>query len=59
MKKILWNWRIENWKIQLKKLRYIEELFYKPIMVSKHDIDKFQEQGKKKIRTIKKDGMTG
>ena len=59
MKKILWNWRIENWKIELKKLRYIEELFYKPIMVSKHDIDKFQEQGMKKIRTIKKDGMTG
>ena len=32
-----------------KKLRYIEELFYEPIMVSKHDIDKFQEQGMKKI----------
>ena len=59
LKKKLWNWRIENWKIELKTLRYIEELFYKPIMVSKDDMDKFEEQEMKKIRTIKKNGMNG
>ena len=59
LKKKLWNWRIENWKIELKTLRHIEELFYKPIMVSKDNMDKFEEQEMKKIRTIKKNGMNG
>ena len=59
LKKKLWNWRIENWKIELKTLRYTEELFYKPIMVSKDNMDKFEEQEMKKIRTIKKNGMNG
>ena len=34
--------------------REIEELFYKPIIVSKCDMDKFEEQEMKKIRPIKK-----
>ena len=34
--------------------REIEELFYKPIIVSKDDMDKFEEQELKKIRPIKK-----
>ena len=33
--------------------REIEELFYKLIIVSKDDIDKFEEQEIKKIRPIK------
>ena len=36
------------------KDREIEELFYKPIIVSKDDMDKFEEQEMKKIRPIKK-----
>ena len=31
-----------------------EELFYKPIFVSKDDMDKFEEQEMKKIRPIKR-----
>ena len=34
------------------KDREIEELFYKPIIVSKDDMDKFEEQEMKKIRPI-------
>ena len=34
--------------------REIEELFYKPIIVSKDDMDKFEEQEMEKIRPIKK-----
>ena len=34
--------------------REAEELFYKPIIVSKDDIDKFEEQEMKKIRPIKR-----
>ena len=34
--------------------REIEELFYKPIVVSKDDLDKFEEQEMKKIRQIKR-----
>ena len=37
-----------------KNKRGIEELFYKPIIVSKDDMDKFEEQEMKKIRPIKK-----
>ena len=36
------------------KDREIEELFYKPIIVSKDHMDKFEEQEMKKIRPIKK-----
>ena len=36
------------------KDREIEELFYKLIIVSKDDMDKFEEQEMKKIRPIKK-----
>ena len=32
----------------------IEELFFKPIIVSKDDLDKFEEQKMKKIRPIKR-----
>ena len=34
--------------------REIEKLFFKPIMVSKDDMDKFEEQEIKKIRRIKR-----
>ena len=34
--------------------RDIEELFYKPIIVSKGDLDKFEEQEMKKMRPIKR-----
>ena len=34
--------------------REIEELFYKPIIVSKDDLDKLEEQEMKKIRPIKR-----
>ena len=34
--------------------RETEELFYKPIIVSKDDMDKFEEQEMKKIRPIKR-----
>ena len=35
------------------------ELFYKPIIMSKDDMDKFEEQEMKKIRPIKKIGLIG
>ena len=34
--------------------REIEELFYKPIIMSKYDMDKFEEQEINKMRPIKK-----
>ena len=34
--------------------REAEQLFYKPITVSKNDTDKFEEQEMKKIRAIKR-----
>ena len=34
--------------------REIEERFFKPIVVSKDDMDKFEEQEMKKIRSIKR-----
>ena len=34
--------------------RETEQLFYKPITVSKNDTDKFEEQEMKKIRAIKR-----
>ena len=34
--------------------RGIEELFFKPIMVSKNGMEKFEEQEMKKIRPIKR-----
>ena len=36
------------------KDREIEKLFYKPINVSKDDMDQFEKQEMKKIRPIKK-----
>ena len=39
--------------------REIEELFYKPIILSKDDIDKFEEQEMKKIRPIKRNWFDG
>ena len=39
---------------QEKNERDVEELFYKPITVSKVDIDKFEKEEIKKIRPIKK-----
>ena len=36
------------------KRDYFKRLFYKLIIVSKDDIDKFEEQEKKKIRPTKK-----
>ena len=40
--------------IEEKIKREIEELFYKPIIVSKDDMDKFEEQKMKKIRPVKR-----
>ena len=37
--------------------REMEELFYKSIIVSKDNMDKFEEQKMKKIKPIKKNGM--
>ena len=39
--------------------REIEEFFHRPIMVSKDDMDKFEEQEMKKIRPVKKNVMIG
>ena len=39
--------------------REIEELFHKPITVSKDDQDRLEEQEIKKIRRTKKIGLTG
>ena len=36
------------------KDREIEKLFYKPIIVSKDDVDQFDKKEMKKIRPIKK-----
>ena len=42
-------------KDRVEKLkREIEELFYKPIIVSKDDLNKFEKQEMKKIRPIKR-----
>ena len=40
-----------------RELKDREELFYKPIIVSKGDMDKFKEQEMKKIRSIKQNVM--
>lgn len=43
----------ENWKIEKKKIKTeIEELFHKPIIVSKDNMDKLEEQEMKKMRPI-------
>ena len=42
-----------------KNLTEIEELFFKPIIVSKDDMDKFEEQEMKKIRLVKTIGLIG
>ena len=40
-----------------RELKNREELFYKPIIVSKADMDKFKEQEMWKIRSIKQNVM--
>ena len=47
------NSLLEKYFTELKD-REIEELFYKTIIVSKDNMDKFEEQEMKKIRSIKK-----
>ena len=43
-KKILWNWKIKNRKIEKKKIKKeIEKLFNKPNIMPKDDLDKFEE----------------
>ena len=49
-----------EWEDREEKLREIKELLQKPIIVSKDDMDKFEEKEMKKIRPIKKKiGMIG
>ena len=50
---------MKNWKIETKKLKkkrfhnpLFHKLLHKPIIVSKDDMDKFEEQEMKKIRPI-------
>ena len=45
--------------IEGKIKREIEEPLYNPIIVSKDDMDKSEEQEMKKLRPIKKIGMIG
>ena len=52
---------LNNQFIRAKKdrqLKDIEELFYKPIIVCKNDMDKLKEQEMQKIRSIKEDVMS-
>ena len=52
---------LNNQFIRAKKdrqLKDIEELFYKPIIVCKNDMDKLKEQEMQKIRSIKEDVWT-
>ena len=44
------DWELKDWEVKIK--REIE-LFSKPIIVSKDDMDKFEEKEMKKIRPIK------
>ena len=46
------DWDLKNREEKFK--REIEEPFHKLIIVSKDDMDKFEEQEVKKIRSIKK-----
>ena len=50
-------WELKD--IEKKIEREIEELLYKPILVSKYDTDKSEEQEMKKMRPIKKISVTG
>ena len=52
---------LNNQFIRAKKdrqLKDIEELFYKPIIVCKNDMDKLKEQEMQKIRSIEEDLWT-
>ena len=52
---------LNNQFIRAKKYRQLkdsEELFYKPIIVCKNDMDKLKEQEMQKIRSIKEDLWT-
>ena len=44
---------------EVKIKREIEELFFKPLIVSIDDMDKFEQKEMKKIRSIKTFGMIG
>ena len=44
---------------EVKIKRKIEELFFKPIIVSIDNMDKFEQKEMKKIRSIKTLGMVG
>ena len=50
-------WELKD--IEEKIEREIEELSYKPILVSKDDTDKSEEQEMKKMRPIKKISVIG
>ena len=50
-------WELKD--IEKKIEREIEELLYKPILVSKYDTDKSEEQEMKKMRPIKKISVIG
>ena len=50
-------WELKD--IEEKIEREIEELLYKPILVSKYDTDKSEEQEMKKMRPIKKISVIG
>ena len=50
--KILKDKKLKDRKDKIKG--EIEKLFYNPIIVSKEDLDRFEEQEMKKIRPIKK-----
>ena len=50
-------WELKD--IEEKIEREIEELLYKPILVSKDDTDKSEEQEMKKMRLIKKISVIG
>ena len=48
--------KLKDWELkdgEVKTKREMKELFFKPIVVSIDDMDKFDEKGTKKIRLIK------
>ena len=57
LEKDLWNDKIENWKIGEKIKIETKELFYKLTIVSKDDMDRFEEEELKKTRPIRKAGV--
>ena len=57
LEKDLWNDKIENWKIGEKIKTETKELLYKLTIVSKDDMDRFEEEELKKTRPIRKAGV--